>query len=72
MVKFDAGQMNALHHHTHALKIVIISGTFTHKTDGDMETKLGPGSYLMQAAGKKHVSGCAADASASKNVHLRS
>jgi len=62
LVKFDAGQINALHHHTHALKIVIMSGTFTHKTDGGMETKLGPGSYLMQAAGKKHVSGCAAGA----------
>ena len=62
MVKFDAGQVNALHHHSHALKIVVISGTFTHKTDGGMETKLGPGSYLLQAAGKKHVSGCAAGA----------
>lgn len=59
LVKFDAGQINALHHHTHALKIVIMSGTFVHKSDGAPETKLGPGSYLMQAAGKKHVSGCA-------------
>jgi hypothetical protein len=62
MVKFDAGQMNPLHHHTHALKIVVVSGTFTHKPDGGTETKLGPGSYLLQAAGKKHVSGCAAGA----------
>ena len=62
MVKFDAGQINALQHHTRALKIVIISGTFTLQTDGAPETKLGPGSYLMQAAGKKHVSGCAAGA----------
>jgi len=59
LVKFDAGQINALHHHTHPLKIVILSGTFVHKSDGAPETKLGPGSYLMQAAGKKHVSGCA-------------
>lgn len=62
LVKFDGGQLNALHHHTHALKIVVVSGTFTHKTDGGTESKLGPGSYLMQAAGKKHVSGCAAGA----------
>jgi hypothetical protein len=62
LVKFDGGQINALHHHSHALKIVIISGTFVHKTDGAPETKLGPGSYLMQAAGKKHVSGCASGA----------
>jgi len=58
LVKFDAGKINALHHHTHALKIVILSGTFSHKTDGGPESLLGPGSYLMQAAGKKHVSGC--------------
>jgi anti-sigma factor ChrR (cupin superfamily) len=59
LVKFDAGQVNALHHHSHALKIVVLSGTFTHKSDGAPETKLGPGSYLLQSAGKKHVSGCA-------------
>jgi len=59
LVKFDAGQINALHHHSHPLKIVVLSGTFTHKSDGAPESKLGPGSYLLQAAGKKHVSGCA-------------
>jgi anti-sigma factor ChrR (cupin superfamily) len=62
LVKFESGQVNALHHHTRALKIVVISGTFVHKSDGAPETKLGAGSYLLQAAGKKHVSGCATGA----------
>jgi len=61
-VKFDAGLMNPLHKHTHDLKIAVISGTFVHQPDGGAETRLGPGSYLMQAGGKYHVSGCAAGA----------
>ena len=60
LVKFDAGLMNPLHKHTQSLKIVVISGTFVHQPAGGAETKLGPGSYLMQAAGMNHVSGCAA------------
>ncbi|MEK6372115.1 MAG: DUF4437 domain-containing protein [Acidobacteriota bacterium] len=62
LVKFDAGIMNPLHKHTQSLKIVVVSGTFVHQPAGGVETKLGPGSYLMQAAGKNHVSGCAAGA----------
>ena len=59
LIKFDAGLMNPLHKHTQSLKIVVISGTFVHQPEGGVETKLGPGSYLMQAGGKNHVSGCA-------------
>ena len=59
LVKFDAGVMNPLHKHTQTLKIVVISGTFVHQPAGGVETKLGPGSYLLQVAGKNHVSGCA-------------
>ena len=44
------------------MKIVVLSGTFVHQPEGGTETKLGPGSYLMQAGGKKHVSGCSKDA----------
>lgn len=62
LVKFDAGLMNPLHKHTQTLKIVVLSGTFVHQPEGGVETKLGPGSYLMQTAGKNHVSGCAAGA----------
>ena len=62
LVKFDAGLMNPLHKHSQTLKIVVLSGTFVHQPEGGEETKLGPGSYLAQAAGKHHVSGCAAGA----------
>ena len=62
LVKFDAGLMIPLHKHTQTLKIVVLSGTFVHRPEGGVETKLGPGSYLVQAAGKNHVSGCAAGA----------
>ncbi|MDP9360064.1 MAG: DUF4437 domain-containing protein [Acidobacteriota bacterium] len=59
LVKFDAGLMNPLHKHTQSLKIVVLSGTFVHQPAGGVETRLGPGSYLMQASGMNHVSGCA-------------
>ena len=62
LIKFDAGLMHPLHKHTQSLKIVVLSGTFVHHPDGGVETKLGPGSYLVQAGGKNHVSGCAAGA----------
>ena len=62
LLKFDAGIMHPLHWHSQTLKIVVISGTFVHQPEGGTETKLGPGSYLLQAAAGKHISGCAAGA----------
>jgi len=59
LVKFDAGLMHPLHKHTHDLRIAVISGTFLHTAEGGMETRLGPGSYLLQAGGQNHISGCA-------------
>lgn len=59
LIKFDAGVMHPLHWHTRDLKIVVISGTFVHKTESGTETKLGPGSYLLQTGKLKHESGCA-------------
>jgi quercetin dioxygenase-like cupin family protein len=59
LVKFDAGLMHPIHHHSQTLKTVIISGTFVFTPDGGTETKLGPGSYLKQQGNKKHISGCA-------------
>lgn len=56
-IKFDAGVMHPLHWHTQTLKIVVLSGTFVHQPEGGTETRLGPGSYLLQAGGRKHVSG---------------
>jgi quercetin dioxygenase-like cupin family protein len=54
--------MHALHKHSQDLKIVVLSGTFIHKPENGPEVRLGPGSYLMQAGGTNHVSGCAAGA----------
>ena len=61
-VKFDAGLMHPLHKHTQNLKIVVLSGTFVHQPEGGTETKLGPGSFILQRGGQNHVSGCAAGA----------
>lgn len=58
LVKFDAGTINPMHHHTQDLKIVVLSGTFTHQPEGGAVMKFGPGSYLMQAGGTNHISGC--------------
>jgi len=62
LIKFDAGVMHPLHHHTQTLKTVILSGTFVFTPEGGTETKLGPGSYLLQSGGKNHISGCTKDA----------
>ncbi len=61
LVKFDAGVNHPLHWHTHSLRVVVISGTFTHTPEGGTETKLGPGSYILQAGGLKHASGATSD-----------
>jgi len=61
LVRFDAGTMHPLHHHSHTLKTVIISGTFVFKPENGATTKLGPGSFLKQAGDKKHESGCSSE-----------
>jgi len=62
LVKFDAGHMNPMHKHTQTFKIVMVSGTFVYQAKGGAESRLGPGSYLVQPGGKWHISGCAAGA----------
>jgi hypothetical protein len=62
LIKFDPGLTHALHYHTESLRIVVLSGTFVHRPEGGSETRLGPGSYLVQAGGNRHVSGCGAGA----------
>jgi len=58
-VKFPAGFLAPLHTHSHAIKIVVISGTYTQTPEGKPEQRLGPGSYAYQPGGAyKHVSGC--------------
>jgi quercetin dioxygenase-like cupin family protein len=62
LIKFDAGLMHPIHHHTQTMKTVIISGTFVFKPENGTEARLGAGSYLKQQGGKKHISGCSSDA----------
>lgn len=58
-LKFPAGFLAPLHTHTHAIKIVVISGTYTQTPDGKAEMRMGPGSYVFQPGGEyKHVSAC--------------
>ena len=58
-VKFPAGFVAPLHTHTHGIKIVVVSGTYTQTPEGKTELRLGPGSYAFQPGGSyKHVSGC--------------
>lgn len=59
LIRFEPGLMHPLHYHTESLRIVVLSGTFVHRPEGGTETRLGPGSYVMQAGGQRHVSGCA-------------
>jgi hypothetical protein len=56
---FPAGFRSPLHTHTHAIKIVVVSGTYMQTPEGKSEQRLGPGSYAYQPGGSyKHVSAC--------------
>jgi mannose-6-phosphate isomerase-like protein (cupin superfamily) len=61
ITKFAKGQLNDWHTHSSDIHIVVISGTMIFN-DGSGEKHLGPGSYLLQPAGQKHISGCTKDA----------
>ena len=57
--KFPAGFVAPLHTHTNAMRIAVISGTFIHTPEGKPETRLGPGSYLLQPGGSyRHTTAC--------------
>jgi anti-sigma factor ChrR (cupin superfamily) len=57
--KFPAGWSTPVHTHTHAYKIVVLSGTWIHTPEGKPEVRLGPGSYMLQPGGSyKHTSAC--------------
>ena len=48
-----------LHTHTHAMKVVILSGTYIQGPEGKPEFRLGPSSYLMQPGGTyRHTTSC--------------
>jgi quercetin dioxygenase-like cupin family protein len=57
--KLPAGFAAPLHTHTHAMKVVIVSGTYIQAPEGKPEFRLGPGSYLMQPGGNyRHTTSC--------------
>ena len=59
LIKFPAGFSAPLHTHTSDMKVVIVSGTWIHGPEGKPETRLGPGSYLMQSGGNyRHTTSC--------------
>jgi hypothetical protein len=57
--KLPAGFAAPLHTHTHAMKVVFISGTYIQAPEGKPEVRLGPGSYMMQPGGNyRHTTSC--------------
>lgn len=61
--KLPAGFAAPLHTHTHAMKLITVSGTYVQAPKGKPEFRLGPGSYLMQPGGDyQHTTSCDAGA----------
>jgi quercetin dioxygenase-like cupin family protein len=58
LIKFPAGTLVPLHSHSSELKLVVISGTLYTGADAASAKDLGPGSYGLQPAGWKHITGC--------------
>jgi anti-sigma factor ChrR (cupin superfamily) len=57
--KLPAGFAVPLHTHTHAMKVVIVSGTYVQAPEGKPEFRLGPGSYFLQPGGNyRHTTSC--------------
>jgi uncharacterized protein DUF4437 len=57
--KLPAGFATPLHTHTHAMKVVFVSGTYIQAPEGKAEVRLGPGSYMMQPGGNyRHTTSC--------------
>jgi hypothetical protein len=58
-VKLPAGFAAPLHTHTHAMKVVFLSGTYIQAPEGKAEVRLSPGSYMMQPGGNyRHTTSC--------------
>ena len=59
LFKLPAGFKAPLHTHTHAMKVVFVSGTYIQTPEGKAEVRLGPGSYMMQPGGDyRHITTC--------------
>jgi anti-sigma factor ChrR (cupin superfamily) len=58
-LKLPAGFAVPLHTHSHAMKVIFVSGTYIQAPDGKPEVRLGPGSYMMQPGGNyRHTTAC--------------
>lgn len=58
-LKLPAGFATPLHTHTHAMKVIFVSGTYIQAPEGKPEVRLGPGSYMMQPGGNyRHTTSC--------------
>jgi hypothetical protein len=58
-LKLPAGFVAPLHTHTHAMKVVFLTGTYIQAPEGKAEVRLGPGSYMMQPGGNyRHTTSC--------------
>ena len=57
--KLPAGFAAPLHTHTHAMKVVFLTGTYIQAPEGKAAVRLGPGSYMMQPGGNyRHTTSC--------------
>ena len=58
-LRLPAGFAAPLHTHTHAMKVVFVSGTYIQAPEGKAEVRLGPGSYMSQPGGSyRHTTVC--------------
>ncbi len=53
--KFKAGLKVPLHSHTNDMHIVVVEGTYIYKSEKGEEKRVGPGSYLFEPAGDRHM-----------------
>jgi hypothetical protein len=62
-MRLPAGFASPLHTHTHAMKVVFVSGTYLQEPEGGAVARLGPGSFMMQPGGDyRHVTTCGPEA----------
>lgn len=61
-MRLPAGFDAPFHTHTHAMKVVFVSGTYIQEPDGGSVVNLGPGSFMMQPGGDyRHRTRCGSD-----------
>jgi len=61
-MRLPAGFDAPFHTHTHAMKVVFVSGTYIQEPDGGSVVNLGPGSFMMQPGGDYlHRTSCGPD-----------